>query len=192
MKNKKPIKWLTAGLIMMLVLIANQKASGQDTTLFNIYRSIQTDCSSCAAGDSLDLNGDTLTDLYIKIQQWTISYGPHHSTANALIIWGAAGDSVTGGCRGGGYDDFLIEGDTVDSGSDWVILTHPFYIEPGMPWTCDCNCSSEKTAYIGVKFRLRNNAIKYGWIKLDYTTTGYSIDYGLYMSNGEPIKIEEL
>jgi hypothetical protein len=170
----------------------NSYVKGQDTTIFNISRSIQSDCSSCATGDSLDLNDDNIMDLYIKIQQWTISYGPHHSIANALLIWGAAGDSVTGGCRGGGYDDFLIEGDTIKSGSDWVKLTHPFYIEPGMPWTCDCNCSNEKTTYIGVRFRTRYNEILYGWLKLDYTTTGYSIDYGLYMSNGYPIKIQEL
>jgi hypothetical protein len=191
MKNKKPIKWLTAGLLVMLLLGAFQKASGQDTTLFNISRSIQSSCSSCAAGDSLDLNDDNITDLYIKIQQWTISYGPHHSIANALLIWGAAGDSVAGGCLGGGYSDNLIEGDTIDSGTNWSKLVHPFYIEPGMPWVCDCNCSSEKTTYIAVRFRISNNDIKYGWIKVDYTATGYSIDYGLYMNNGAPIIINE-
>ena len=184
------MKQIFKRLILLLAFGFISLSNGYSQTFveINLSKTIAVDCSRCANGDSIDINDDGIFDLYVKIQQWQVVNGPHNYQANALLIWGAAGDSVAGGCVGGGILKTLMPGDIIGSNTDWNKLTHPFYLEPGMPWVCSCDCSSEQTAYIGLQFKI-GNALKYGCLKIRYAQHYYIIEKGIYMLNGNPLTI---
>jgi len=189
MKKKKTMKLIFEWLVLLLAFGFITISNGYSQTLveINLSKTIAVDCSSCASGDSIDINDDGIFDLYVKIQQWQVVNGPHNYQANALLIWGAAGDSVAGGCVGGGTMKTLMPGDIINSNTDWDKLTHPFYIEPGMPWVCSCD--GQQTVYIGLRF-MTTEGEKYGYLKMTYTKTSYHIEEAYFMeNNGQSITI---